>query len=284
MAMFVSFIFIAYITRPIITLQRFMKRVEKGDFNVQMSIKRRDEIGDLSKGFNSMVTEIRKLIHSEYNLRILRKEAELNALQAQINPHFLYNTLDSLRGIAIYERAYKAASMVENLSYLLRYSLNKDGYVVTLAAEIENVKKYVDIQNLRFNNKYDIIFEVEPSFMDVRILRLTLQPIVENSIIHGLEGKKGKGRIIVKVSSIEDNIIIEVIDDGLGMDDQKLTEVNQHLRSENIGHSIVKGGKVGIFNVNERIKHYFGDKYGIEISSIKGKGTEVRIKIPFLKS
>lgn len=279
-ALLFSFIFISSITKPLKKLLSAMKKVQEGNMDTRIDFEREDEIGKLSKGFNNMVTEINDLIKREYKSKILKREAELNALQAQINPHFLYNTLDTLRGIAIFEGAPKAASIASGMSHILRYSLNKGGHIVKLCDELESVKNYINIQNIRFSDKFTLDIDVDPALLATSILRLTLQPIVENSILHGMENRTEPGCIYIKAVKAESSlIVIEVSDNGDGIEPEKLEELKSSLC--NTSDEYIPGaGKVGIFNVNERIKHYFGNQYGIEIDSQMSAGTVVKIKLP----
>lgn len=279
-ALFLSLIFISSITKPIKKLLFAMKKVQEGNMDIHVNLERNDEIGKLSKGFNNMVSELNELISREYKSKILKKDAQLNALQAQINPHFLYNTLDTLRGIAIYEGAPKAASIAAGMSHILRYSLNKEGYIVNLSEEIECVKNYLNIQNTRFGNKFELDVDIEPDFLALSIPRLTLQPIVENSILHGMEDRMEPGCIGIRAAKIENNTIqIVISDNGNGIESIKLEEIRSTLQNTTDEHF---QGKIGIFNVNERIKLYYGNQYGIEVDSEPAIGTNVKIYLPII--
>ena len=221
------------------------------------------------------------LINKISSIKLQQKEAELNSLQNQINPHFLYNTLESIRGAALYHGIQEIASMAKSLSLLFRYSIS-DRVLVSVREELQHLENYISIQNFRFENKFQLQYNIPPEFMDYKILKLTLQPLIENSIKHGLEMKLGKGTIKIDILQLNSNIRIVISDDGLGMTPKKLEELNRSLasiKSWDPGTGSQTGTGIGVMNVNARIKLYFGDQYGLKFRE-SAVGTTVEITLP----
>lgn len=218
-------------------------------------------------------------------------EEEIKHLQNQINPHFLYNTLDSIRGQALAVGEGKLADMVEALSAFFRYSISRKGNMVSLEEEIRNVKTYVQIQQFRFENRFELEFELDASnnVMECLIPKMTLQPIVENAIFHGVELSMSPGKVIVRIVETEERLLIYVIDNGVGMSKEKVRKLNESLNDWNAGGSNspkVKHGEgngLALRNVNERIHIYYGNLYGISIYSTEHIGTQVEIRLPAIK-
>jgi two-component system, sensor histidine kinase YesM len=252
----------ASVSKPVRVLSALMRRVEAGDRNVNFELDTHDEIGHLGKSFNDMVKEINRLIEEVYMKQYLLQQSEFKALKAQVNPHFLYNTLQSIDWMAKLGDCQGVSTMVKALGKFLRYSINKQGDIVTVKEEIEQVQNYLTIQKIRYRDKFEVVFEVEESIYESNTLRFLLQPIVENAIVHGLEPKIEKGRLIIKGFLKENNIVFEVIDDGVGP--QK---------------SLAKGEGIGIENVDKRIKINYGDEYGVFMEAAEGE-TCVRIIFP----
>jgi|GEM_PF-625174 len=229
----------------------------------------------------SSTSDIDMLIDKISRIKLRQKEAELNSLQNQINPHFLYNTLESIRGAALYHGIPEIASMAKSLSLLFRYSIS-DRVLVSVREELQHLENYISIQNFRFENKFELQYSIPPELMDYKILKLTLQPLIENSIKHGLEMKLGKGTIRIEMLSLNSNIRIIISDDGLGMPSKKLEELNKEIANDK---SIYAGGGkhsgtgIGVMNVNSRIKLYFGEQYGLKFKEAP-VGTTVEITLP----
>jgi two-component system sensor histidine kinase YesM len=230
------------------------------------------------------VSDVESLINKIYTIRLSQKEAELNSLQNQINPHFLYNTLESIRGAALYHGIHDIASMSKALSLLFRYSIS-DRVLVTVKEELQHLENYISIQNFRYENKFELIYSIPPGMMDFKILKLTLQPLIENSIKHGLEMKLGKGTINVEIMELDNNIKIQITDNGLGMPPRKMEELNRSLLSGKYqpgSHDGQAGAGIGVVNVNSRIKLYFGEQYGLRFRDAP-VGTAVEIILPAVK-
>lgn len=238
----------------------------------------------LAPGGMGNASEIDYLINKVYNIKLKQKEAELNSLQNQINPHFLYNTLESIRGAALYHGIHEIAAMSKALSLLFRYSIS-DRVLVSIKEEIQHLDNYMSIQNFRYENKFDLIYSISPELYSNKILKLTLQPLIENSIKHGLEMKLGKGLIKVEILSLDSNIKIQISDDGLGILPKKVEELNRALsRNEYLAgnEGDQTGTGIGVRNVNSRIKLYFGEQYGLKFRDAL-VGTIVEITLPAVK-
>lgn len=244
--------------------------------DMQMESDDRDEIGMLYRGFGSMMKRIRTLINEVYLSKITQKEAELKALQAQINPHFLYNTLDSIIWMAETNDS-NIVAMTEALAKLFRISLNKGNEEISLERELEHVKNYLIIQSMRYADKFTYEISAEPGVERCRTIKLILQPIVENCIYHGIKKKRGTGKITIRAYRREQNLIIEVSDDGCGMPE----EICRKILSDEIESENISGSGIGVKNVNERIQLRFGKKYGLSYSSEEGIGTTVTYVLPY---
>jgi two-component system sensor histidine kinase YesM len=276
----ISLIFTSSIVKPVRKLQMLMKRVENGDLNIHYDGKGHDEIAQLGYSFNSMVDKIRNLIDKVYLQQKEKRKAELKVLESQINPHFLYNTLDTIQWKAIEHDAYDAADMITALSNLFRISLSKGKEIITFGEEIEHVKSYLFIQQERFKDKLKYSINYDESLNNFKVLKLIIQPIVENAINHGIKTKRENGFINISIEKKENDIYIYVKDNGMGIEEGRLKLIKSCLKKggteyEDIGY--------GIFNVNERIQLQFGKNYGVDIDSIYGFGTKATIKIPVIK-
>lgn len=283
--------FINRITRHIRKLNGAIAEVAGGNLVVETSIRTGDEIQNLAEGFNAMVRRLSELMNETYQLGVRRKEAELNSLQAQINPHFLYNTLESINweAMLLTNGPNKVSEMVTALSDLLRLSINKGREIVTFQEEIDHVKNYLILQKERYADKFEVEWNVDPRLYEYRTLKLILQPLVENAIYHGLELKEGTGVIRIGGKLEEDGVRVTIEDDGLGMSAGQLAQVRQSLLPEdaaNRGESGKRGagGSIGISNVHERIQLYYGEFYGIEVESEPNAGTRVTIRLPLLET
>lgn len=279
------------LVKPIKSLVGAMTKMEQGNLSASIDIKTNDETRLLADSFNSMARNIQNLIEKVYHAQLNQKEAELNALQSQINPHFLYNTLESIRGVAIAENVPSIALMAKSLSSLFRYSICKGKEIVSIKEEIEHVKNYIAIQNFRYEDKFAVEYRIADSLSDYRILKLILQPLVENAIQHGLETKMGRGKIIIACEQTGALLRITIADNGVGIPEAKVSELNQSLSNNRLLISDSgtiqdqSGGtrSIGIFNVNARIKLYFGNEYGLKFTSQETVGTTVEIFIPAIK-
>lgn len=264
------------IVNPIRKMMLLMKKVEEGDLAVTMNVQYADEVGQLGRSFNVMVEKIRNLMEKVYQEQKELRKAELKALQAQINPHFLYNTLDSIIWLAREMRNDDIIKMVTALTRLFRIGISRGKDIISIKEEIDHVDSYLTIQNIRYKSKFSYNIQVEESAYRYKTLKLILQPIVENAIYHGIKMKRETGKIGILVRSDEDSIILEVVDTGIGMTKEQLKALENTLKNGN-GE---KMDSYGVINVDERIKIFFGPDYGLTFYSEYGKGTKVEIKIP----
>jgi len=261
------------ISSPIMRLAKTMDKIREGDLNVNLTNKPRGEIGTLYESYNSMINRINQLINEVYIANMEKKDAELKALQAQINPHFLYNTLDSINWLAVKYKAYDISRMVTSLATLLRYSINKGEDKIKLKDELSQVKSYITIQQIRYKDKFDVTYNIDEDIMDCIVIKLILQPLIENAIIHGIETFSGKGYIEIRGYKDGESIVLEVHNTGNPID---LEEVNK-LLSTNLNSE-----HYGIKNVNDRIKFTFGETYGLSYNYSDGK-TVAKLTIPYIR-
>lgn len=268
------------ISKPILNMIRVMRLVMSGDLSVRFKAKpRHDEFDILGENFNYMVTRIDELLTTVYEEQNQKRVAELKALQAQINPHFLYNTLDIIKWTALLQKANHAAEMVSLLSRLLRISLGKGEETVTVEEEIEHVQCYLGIQKFRFNFNIETFIHLDEDVRSLRTPKLILQPIVENAILHAFTDRESGGEIHISCTRRPDGgIRFEVADNGRGMEpaDVKGSGTNQGLSGD-------KTSGIGLANVDERIKLICGKPYGIDIQSEPGSGTRIGIRLPVME-
>ncbi|ABW17745.1 cache domain-containing sensor histidine kinase [Alkaliphilus oremlandii] len=274
----ISLFLSASIVKPVKELQGLMKDVEGGNLDIVYSNPREDEIGQLGEGFNKMVGQIKNLIHTVYIEQKNKREAELKALQAQIQPHFLYNTLDTIQWMALEHQAHDIVDMVDALTNLFRISLSGGEEIISCAEEIKHIESYLFVQKVRYEDKleYEIIWDEQ--LKECKVLKLVIQPLVENAIYHGIKRKKGPGRILIIGRILGKDMEVSVIDDGIGIEHKKRLQIMDVLE----GRSKGEGTGYGMFNVNERIKLMFGEEYGIHITSEYGQGTEVVLRHPLI--
>jgi two-component system sensor histidine kinase YesM len=263
------------ISYPIRKLVQSMKIVQSGNFDILLEHKKKDEFGYLYSSYKKMISEIKELIDKLYRSEVNKKEAELKSLQAQINPHFLYNTLDSVNWMALEHNAPQISTMVTSLSDFFRYSLSKGKSMITIQEEVWQVESYLKIQGIRFQEKLDYTLDFPNDVLGFLSPKLILQPLVENAILHGINPKREKGTITITGSIRNDLIEIEVRDNGVGAD---VEELNSFLDDHSNSSSFA------IINVNERIKHFFGSRYGIHFFSNDSGGVTVIVTFPALKT
>jgi len=284
--MIVPTLFIAMdIVNPINKLVKGMEKVQAGGDNVQIQIDRGDELGFLNKAFNSMSREIHHLVNWVYREQLTRKEAELKALQSQINPHFLFNTLEAINWMAQLNNVPEISKTVSDLSDLMEASIGRDERLISIKEEFTYADKYISLQKVRFGDRIELVKNMEPEVSNIKIPRLLVQPLVENAVYHGIERTKGKGVINLNAVRQGENILIEVIDNGVGMGREELDELNERLSMDNDTYfrtlSSKRSRSIGIENVNRRIKLFYGESYGLQIDSEPGKYTKVAAIIPY---
>lgn len=273
-----SFIVAGSATKRLRQLIRYVRKVKNGHFQIAPLPNSMDEIGELTVNFNSMVGNVSRLMEETYSLGREVKNKELEVLQAQINPHFLYNTLDLINVMAIESANADISKVVNRLASFYRLSLSNGKETVTLESELRHIESYVAIQNMRFDNAITLTLEVPTPLINCVVPKIILQPIIENSILHGiLERDSEKGNILISAMEEKNDLIIEISDDGVGMEQEVLEAVLTGGFTKNTGG-------FGIRNIQERIQLNYGPRYGLTFTSFPGKGTTVKIRIPKSKN
>lgn len=276
----ISFFFSKRLTLPITRLMKQMEQVENGQFGSQIEVLSNDELGELTARFNQMMAELDSYTNQVYVAKIQQKEAELNALKSQIYPHFLYNTLEVIRMTALSRNDDKVAYMIESLSDQIRYLIGTVSDIVPLSLEVDILQKYVYLINARYDE--EVNFTVSDSANEnIFIPKLILQPIVENAVIHGIKPKNIGGTISLRVNKTDDALELTVMDNGCGMDEQTVAELEARLASDAPGRKTeYQWSSIGLKNVHDRIRFLYGTPYGISIFSTQGLGTAVKIRLP----
>ncbi|SEC47494.1 sensor histidine kinase [Paenibacillus sp. GP183] len=265
------------ISRPIRKLKTSMEQVEQGDFNISIHIKGTDEVEQLSRRFNIMVARIRQLMDQIIGEQEAKRKYEFEVLQAQINPHFLYNTLNSIVRMVGTGKNEDVITSITSLSKLFRISLSRGKAIITVEEELEHIRNYLILQKIRYKNKFDYVIDVEDEVLPYLTIKLILQPIVENAIYHGIEFMPSGGLIQISARIEAGKILFQVRDNGVGIPPQMLqTILSGQVKSD-------KGSGVGFKNVHERIKLFHGPDYGLEIESEPDEGTCVSIWMPLMK-
>ncbi len=262
------------ISKPIKTLIRSMEQVERGNFNIKVNIPSYDEIGSLGRKFNIMVAKIRELMIQNVREQELKRRIELQALQAQINPHFLYNTLDSIIWMAESRRHEEVVLMVSSLAKLFRLTISRGDEIVPIETEIEHITHYLIIQKMRYRDRLDFQVDVPEEVLPYQTIKLLLQPLVENSIYHGIKNRRGRGVVRILARKEGDRILLQVVDNGVGMDRARLARILDRSCPD------AKSGGVGVRNVDERIKLHFGESYGLSFESARNVGTTASVWLP----
>lgn len=280
LAFIAALFFTKSIANPLKKLRRLMRKAEEGDLNVRFNYNGRDEIGQLGDSFNRMIDEIRNLIEMVYVEQKSKREAELKTLQAQIKPHFLYNTLDTIQWMAQVHKADDIVEVVDALTKLFRIGINKGNEMISVKEELEHIKSYLIIQKIRYEEKLDYEISFEDSILEYKVIKLILQPLVENAIYHGVKEKRGTGKIYITVEKHEKGICLSISDNGAGMSEARLQEIQAMLNSDNLGN---RNPGYGTFNVQNRIRLSFGNQYGLSFTSKAGEGTTVRVFHPIIE-
>jgi two-component system, sensor histidine kinase YesM len=287
--MVMSLIFIRSVTKPIDKMITFMGTIGKNYNHQRLIMSNKNEIGKLADNVNIMLNAIEstnnQLIHANtslFEMKLAKKEAELSALQAQINPHFLYNTLECIRSIGLAHNIPEILEISTSLAKILRYSIKVESYVL-IENEINCIKSYLKIMSIRFNDKFNIMFEIDDTILPTKIPKMILQPIVENAIYHGLEQKRGRGNLSFKGYILNENTVrIEICDDGKGINELDLQKIQFYLKEkdqQSHTESTINRG-IGLMNIHQRIQLAYGENYGITIYSKEQEGTKVILVIP----
>lgn len=269
-------------TSPIRSLSKSMKNVND-IYSVNFKpTGRKDEIGILEQSYSIMIEKIRNLIDSDYKVKMEKRNAQLKALQAQINPHFMNNSLQLIGGIAISKNVPEIYTLIKAISNMMLYSIKVKEDLVTIEQEILHLKDYLLIQQMRFTDRIDIELNIEEGINDYLLPKLSLQPIIENSFKHGLEKKAGIWKLSIQAIKSEKNIMIIVEDNGLGIEKKRIEQIDKLLQN-NINNVLEIEGSMGLKNVDARLKLYFGNDYGIKLYSEKDKGTKITMIFKALK-
>ena len=264
------------IIRPIRALSKVTEQVAEGDFSARAQVETQDEVAVLADSVNRMTESLEGLVSKIKEDERKMRKADLRLLQEQINPHFLYNTLDTIVWLIEGNDSDKAVNMVMSLSEFFRLVLSKGKEYITIQEEELHIKSYLEIQQVRYRDILEYEIQIDPELYRYQILKLTLQPLVENSLYHGIKYKRAKGCITVTGQMEGERILLRVKDDGVGMEEEDLRKLQTEI--EKPCKETEKG--FGLANVNERIRMNFGAEYGMKIDSVKGKGTCVEIVIP----
>lgn len=267
------------ITRPIRKLSEVTDQVAKGDLTVRSDIRSGAEVGMLSDSLNTMIDKINELLEQVKTEQIRLRKAEFELLQTQINPHFLYNTLDTIVWLAEAGEQKKVVNMVGSLSEFFRTSLNQGKDIISIKEELQHVRSYLEIQQVRYQDilQYDI--QVEEELYRYLIPKITIQPLVENALYHGIKNKRGAGKIVISGKREQDFFSIRIEDNGIGISRERLLQVRDGVKNK-----VLTGKDIyGLYNVNERIRLNFGEKYGIAIESTYGEGTVVSVILPYMQ-
>lgn len=262
------------VTQPVVDLCRRAEDVIGGDLTVREPVRSETyEIRILSEGMEQMISRLNAQIREITQKQASLRKTELALLQAQINPHFLYNTMDTIIWLIEADRPQAAVEMVSNLSDFFRHSLSRGEDIITLGEEERHVRSYLQIQQVRYKDILDYTIQIDPVLGSARVPKLTLQPLVENALYHGIKLKRGKGCIYITSRAEGTDILIQITDDGAGMSEERLAELNRALETgERVGF--------GLVTVHERLRLLFGPPYGLTLSSRQGVGTTVTVRIP----
>lgn len=281
LAALLAYVMSHQITAPLRIMMKKMNRVEIGVFNERMEFTGRNEIGVLSRVYNNMLDSISRLIHEVYDSKLAEKNAKLSALQAQINPHFLYNTLNIMKSISRLKGVEEVAEMSESLAELFKYSMNNVQHPVPLRDEMEHIDHYTNIQKHRFGDRFQLCADIPENLMDALVLKLTIQPLVENAMIHGLARTKSGGRIDIIARHADGVLKISVSDNGIGIDEAALSKLVKTLQTPNRIQTLAEDAYgIGLKNIHQRIQLLYGENYGVKINSALGKGTTVTLEFP----
>lgn len=278
--LFLSYSIPLSITRPITELCKVTDQVAKGDLTIRSNIKTGAEVKKLSDSLNTMIDKINELLEQVKEEQVRLRKAEFERLQSQINPHFLYNTLDAIIWLAEAGQQKKVVSMVGSLSEFFRTSLNRGKDIIPIREELQHVRSYLEIQQMRYQDILQYEIDVPEELKEYLIPKITIQPLVENALYHGIKNKRGTGMITVSGKREEDFFLIQIRDNGIGIDKKRLEQVRDGIKNK-----ILTGKDMyGLYNVHERIRLNFGEKYGISIESVYGESTTVDVCLPYMEA
>lgn len=276
LAMLISAFISRTLSRPLERMTGTVKQIRDGDTQLRIQNCKEDELGELGRSFNEMLDRIENLVSREYEAKLMLKQAEYNALQAQINPHFLYNTLDTMSSIADIRGCPEVSALSQSLSNIFRYSLDMKNPFSTVAGEIVHLKNYIYVMNVRMQEEVEYVFDVEDSILKSTMPRISIQPLVENALTHGLRGSRRKKRIVITAKREGENLVISVEDNGIGIPEEERQEL---LNPDRKNHT----KSIGLNNIHSRMKILYGEAYGVTIESKIGEGTKVSLVIPSVR-
>lgn len=266
---------VLHLSRRTQTVIQGMKKVREGYLNTKLPVDREDELGLIALSFNQMCEDLQQYINKVYKSELKQKNAELIALQSQIKPHFLYNTLEVIRMRAISQGANDVGDMIYNLASMFRHMV-KDKTTITLNEEIENCRRYLELTRIRYRDKLQYSISMDERLGGYNIMKLSVQPIIENYLVHGLGLDRMDNHIAIEVETEEGDLVIRVADNGKGIEPARLQQIQKELRQS----SIQEHGSLGLKNVHDRLRILYGDHYGIALESVLGTGTTVTIRVP----
>lgn len=268
------------ITRPIRKLSEVTDQVAKGNLDVRSEVKGGVEVSMLSDSLNTMIDKINELLDQVTKEQVRLRKAEFEVLQSQINPHFLYNTLDAITWLAESGEQKKVVSMVGSLSEFFRTALNGGRDIITIEEELQHVRSYLEIEQVRYQDILRYEISVPEELNKYLIPKITIQPLVENALYHGIKNKRGPGMILIKAKKEKDFFNIQIEDNGIGIEEERLEQVRAGIRDK-----VLTGKDIyGLYNVNERIRLNFGEQYGIFIESVHGEKTVVSVILPYAQT
>lgn len=268
---------------PILALGDGLSRLSAGDFNIKIDIESDDEIGDACRNFNILSDTLESTMEKELDYQLMVKDSEYKALQSQINPHFLYNSLNSLKWMATIQKSESIKNMVDSLWKLFKIASHSQGKFVSLTEEMELIDAYAYIQNVRYKHKFELETEISEELQEFRLPQFILQPFVENAIFHGIAPKEGTGIIVIKAfleqgeDGVAEILNLEVSDDGVGMDEKKVVEILYRNESENYGSGM---NNLAVYNVRDRLSLLYNREDLLYITSEIGVGTTVHLRLP----
>lgn len=262
---------------------KIMKVVAKGNFDIRIPVKRKDEVGQLANDFNILIEKINELIADVIKKETAQKDAQLAALQYQINPHFIYNTIDTFRMRLELEGNYEMAEAITYFGKMMRYNINRNSQYATMREEVDYIGKYITLQKLRYGNRLELQVDLPPALADAKIIRFMLQPIVENSLKHGIDETDRTLCIHISFAQAEDYIVIHITDNGNGINRRHLERLNKRFKyPEEMDIKDAGDKNIGLMNINKRLKLFYGEEYYIQMESIVGEYTRTIIQIPYI--
>ncbi|MBN3523988.1 sensor histidine kinase [Paenibacillus apiarius] len=266
---------VLHLSRRTQTIVKAMKKVQDGNLNARLPVDREDELGLISESFNKMCEDLKQYINRFYKSELKQKHAELIALQAQIKPHFLFNTLEVIRMRAISQGVHDVGEMIYSLASMFRHMV-KDKTVITVNEEIENCRRYLELTRIRYRDKLQYTINMDERLGGYNIMKLSVQPIIENYLVHGIGLERTDNHILIEVMQSEGKLVIRISDNGKGIEPERLKQIQQELNEAQIQDH----GSLGLKNIQERLRILYGESYGLTIDSVLNLGTIVTIRVP----